>query len=150
MHLSPQAEVNVFEAEPDLIGGLGPEAKEQAKRHAIASALTLASGPWDGRTAVGYPREVVALMVVDGLLIRRVRVGGSTPCAELLGAGDLLWPSGESVVSLSVGVKGSYAVIEPTVLALLDQRFFDAASRWPGLTQALVGRGLRWPGPLDR
>ena len=86
--------------------------------------------------------ESIGLLVLRGLLIRRVGVDGRFG-AELLGAGDLLRPwQGEDeppTLALSTG----WRVIEPLRLAVLDQQFVQRLGRYPQLSARLVGRALQ-------
>lgn len=135
--------IRVFEAQPDLVRGLDEDQAALARRHAVAVLDSVAPGRWDPASAYDESPGSIGLLVIDGMLARDVRIGGRW-CSELLGPGDLLRPwdyddaGGDTVASAS-----SWAVLEATRVAVLDERFARVACRWPQLVAGLVSRTLR-------
>ena len=80
------------------------------------------------------------LLVLDGLLLRRVEVAGRH-AAELLGPGDLLRPFQRGDDS-TLDLTWTWRVVAPTKCALLDPRWTARAAAWPPLGAELAGRGL--------
>ena len=80
------------------------------------------------------------LLVLDGLLLRRVEVAGRH-AAELLGPGDLLRPFQRGDDS-TLDLTWTWRVVAPTKCALLDPRWTARAAAWPQLGAELAGRGL--------
>lgn len=83
--------MSVLDSDPDLGEGLPPEELASAREHAIARVARYQKGPWaigpdafDGTGSLG-------LLLIQGLLVRKVTVGQRT-CAELLGPGDMTQP----------------------------------------------------------
>ena len=74
-------------------------------------------------------------------MVRRLSLGHRS-CAELLGAGDLLRPSQDGTPELLAPFSVSWRVIEPLMLAMLDNRFAARASRFPEMTGEIVSRSL--------
>jgi hypothetical protein len=83
----------------------------------------------------------IGLLVLDGLLIRRVGVDGRFG-AELLGEGDILRPwEGEDLYSALAHVTG-WRVAEQARVAVLDGPAAARLARYPALTGALVARAI--------
>jgi hypothetical protein len=132
----------VFAHEPDLLTGLDPASCDLLRRRAHAPKLWLEPGPWRPpvRGAEGGP--ALGLLVLDGLLLRTVRLQ-DRDCPELLGAGDLLrpWDTPEGVSSLAPGT--SWEVVVPTTIAVLDGTFAALACRFPAVVDNLLGRAVQ-------
>ncbi len=132
--------VSVLDEDPGLAELIPPEQRQQARQTTSATLVSYPSGPWrapDGSqpSAGGY-----GLLVLDGLLLRRVEVAGRH-AAELLGPGDLLRPfqlSDNSTLDLT----WTWRMVAPTRCALLDPRWAARAAAWPQLGAELAGRGL--------
>ena len=114
--------------------------RQQAVEQCIARAVSIAPGPWSGKEAA-QTSDGIGLLVLEGLLIRRVAVDGRFG-AELLGEGDLLRPwQGEDIPPALPRTTG-WQVLQPTRLALLDLRAARRLARYPELIGSLVGRAL--------
>jgi hypothetical protein len=86
-------------------------------------------------------KDGIGLLVLDGLMIRRVGVDGRFG-AELLGSGDLLRPwQGEDLDS-TVPFTTGWRVIARAQVALLDERVAARLARYPSLTGELTARAL--------
>jgi hypothetical protein len=137
------AGIRVLEAQPDLAEGLDEQQAALARRHAVAVLDTLEPGPWQPDEHYERNPAAIGLLVIDGMVARDLRLAGRW-CSELLGPGDLLRPwdyddgAGESLQSAS-----SWTVLEPSRVAVLDERFARIAGRWPELVAGLVSRTLR-------
>lgn len=136
--------VHVLDADERLADALGDDAAA-AREHLIARLERVPCGVWRPPTGLRANRGI-GLLVLDGLLVRRVHVSGRHR-AELLGGGDLLRPWQESEAALVAG-DASWRVIAPLQIAVLDRRFAARAGRWPDLVGALVGRALARSRPL--
>jgi CRP/FNR family cyclic AMP-dependent transcriptional regulator len=103
------------------------------------TTLQLSPGPWepDDREP---SREHLGFLLVDGLMGRRVIVPERGRSLELLGPGDLLRPWQEDSPSFS---EVSWTVLEPTLIAVLDESFTARAERVPELMETLTERALR-------
>jgi CRP-like cAMP-binding protein len=77
------------------------------------------------------------VLVLDGLLLRDAALADRTS-TQLLGPGDIVnpWLSSEELLPCRV----SWRAHTPTVLALLDGRFAQAARRWPSLSAVVTRR----------
>jgi CRP-like cAMP-binding protein len=136
---APESRIYVLHDDPGLGEGIIPRELPAAIRASAASLRWLSRGAWRPRVE-RRGRGHLGLLVLDGLLLRRVRVRGA-PCAELLGPGDLLRPWSTEVESLSsVPVRASFWVLADARLAVLDRAFAERVSRWPEINEALIER----------
>lgn len=81
--MSPAAAVHVLDHDPDLAEHLDGEDFLAAQRLAVAREARFPRGPWDVVPEDFDGTEALGLLLIDGLLVRRVTVGHRT-CAELL------------------------------------------------------------------
>ncbi len=100
--------------------------------------LTLAAGPWHAEVAP----EGLGLLVLGGLLIRRVGIDGRFG-AELLGEGDLLRPWQQLGPGSSLTLATDWRVLAPVRVATLDARVSLRLARYPQLAVSLIDRALR-------
>jgi hypothetical protein len=130
----------VLAQDRDLADAVPLASREQATRECIAREVSIPVGRWDS-TQAELPREGIGLLVLNGLLIRRVGID-SRFGAELLGTGDLLRPwQGEDEQPTLLMTTGWY-VIEPIRMAILDNLFAQRTAHYSQLTGRLVGRAL--------
>jgi CRP/FNR family transcriptional regulator, cyclic AMP receptor protein len=130
----------VLEEDSDLADAIAPDERWGAIEHCVAALSVLPRGSWSGEQE-GMTPDGIGLLVLSGLLIRRVNVEGGFG-AELLGQGDLLRPwqgaGTESSLSRIIG----WRVLEPARLAVLDRDAATRFARYPELTGRLVARAL--------
>ncbi len=133
--------VRVLIEDPELADGLDGERRRAAERVCIASAARAPRGPWGADRASRHAEGGFGLLVLRGLLSRRVGRAGRFG-AELLGPGDLLrpWdrPDDRSVMPFTA----DWQVIQPARFAMLDRRFAQRAAPYPEIASALMGRVL--------
>jgi len=132
--------VRVFEHDPDLLAGIDADTAEKLRRGAVVRRLELPCGPWSP-PAQDALRGGLGLLVLDGLVCRSICVHGRE-CPELLGAGDLLRPW-EAAGSGLIDEGSEWRVLQPTTLAILDERFTALVGRWPSIMVALVARSTQ-------
>ncbi len=124
----------------DLAEAIAPALRERAIDECIAPVARLRRGRWSGAQP-DLSQGGIGLLVLEGLLIRRVGIDGRYG-AELLGQGDLLRPwQGEDAPPTLLSSTG-WQVLEPTQVALLDRRVAQRLARYPELTGRLAGRAL--------
>jgi CRP/FNR family transcriptional regulator, cyclic AMP receptor protein len=130
----------VLEEDADLAEAIALGARPAAIAHCVAGVTVLPRGSWSGEQA-GMTPDGIGLLVLGGLLIRRVGIQGGFG-AELLGQGDLLRPwQGEGTES-SLSRTTGWRVLEPARLAVLDKAAATRFARYPELTGRLVARTL--------
>lgn len=131
----------VLREDADLAEAIPPDFRERAIEECIAPVVRLPRGRWSGEHP-NLPGDGIGLLVLEGLLIRRVGVDGRFG-AELLGEGDLLRPwQGEDADPALPSTSG-WRVLQPCRVGVLDNRVALRLSRYPQLTARLVGRALQ-------
>ncbi len=138
--LEQQDTVALLDEDSDLAADIPADEVSLARERAVARTLRIEPRSWD-------PSELCAqaepgwlgVLLLDGLLLRRVRVGRRSAC-ELFGPGDLTrpWDSDGEYDPLPITV--DWIVLRPTRLALLDTGFVLRTARWPTITSQIVGR----------
>jgi CRP/FNR family transcriptional regulator, cyclic AMP receptor protein len=130
----------VLAEDPDLAEAIAPSDRRLAVEQCAAWEVRLQRGGWSERASHLMP-DGIGLLVLDGLLIRRVGIEGEFG-AELLGQGDILRPwQGEDALPTLPRTSG-WRVLQPTRIALLDRRAAERFARYPQLTGRLVARAL--------
>lgn len=137
--LQPVWAGSVLDRDPDLGEDLQPAQFAMARRHAIARFLRYQRGPWVPAATDYDAVGSLGLLVVEGILVRKVTVGERS-CAELLGPGDVTQPWLKVGPEGSVGTDVSWEVAEPLRLAVLDVAFASRISRWPEILAAIARR----------
>jgi CRP-like cAMP-binding protein len=123
----------------DLGESLSPGVREAAARELVARVMIVPPGPWQ---VDELDREAIGLLVLEGLLIRRVGIDGRYG-AELLGQGDLLRPWQGEDESPTAPTATGWRVLRPTQLAVLSDAFARRLTRYPEVLGHIVGRALR-------
>jgi CRP-like cAMP-binding protein len=130
----------VLDEDPEL-AELVPRAQLQTARQAsLASVVELPSGRWDADVEGDPAREGYGLLVLGGVLVRRVGYGGRFG-AELLAEGDLLRPwdfDGDE----TIGFETTWRVLSGTRLAVIDAQWTERMARYTQVGPALAGRAL--------
>lgn len=132
----------ILEEDPDLSDGLAGARMEEAIRDCVAGICESPAGPWTPTPELADMRFGLGLLILDGLVARRVGVAGRFG-AELLGDGDLLNPFHPHDMGTSLPRTGGWRVLRAARMAILDSEFVLRASRYPEVVSALVTRALR-------
>lgn len=134
------ARCHVLREDPDLAEAIPAPLRAQAIERCVATTANIASGPWSSTVADGLSGGI-GLLVLEGLLLRRVGIDGRFG-AELLGVGDLLRPwqgrDEQPLLTLTTG----WRVLRPVRVAVLDEQAAVRFAPFPELTGLLVGRAL--------
>jgi CRP/FNR family cyclic AMP-dependent transcriptional regulator len=131
---------HVLREDPELAEAVRPEQRTRAIEECVARTLRLPRGRWIA-PADTADVDGIGLLVLEGLLLRRVGIDGRFG-AELLGAGDLLRPwQGEQATPILARITG-WRVLQPARLALLDEHAEQRVAAYPELIGGLVGRAL--------
>ena len=131
---------HVLREDPDLADAIPRGLRMQAAEDCVAQMLRLARGAWN-------PQEIaeigngIGLLILDGLVLRRVGVDGRFG-AELLGEGDLLrpWQGEDTTPALTRTTR--WRVLQPARMALLDEESARSFAQYPELTGRFVARAL--------
>jgi CRP/FNR family cyclic AMP-dependent transcriptional regulator len=131
--------VHVLEVDPDLGVGIEPDQLPLARGRAVAPLLLFGErGPWEiGQHSIDGTGQL-GLLIVEGLLARRVSVGARGGI-ELLGPGDVLRPWVRSEYGLA---DVNWTVLEPLRIASLDRGFAERVAPWPQIAGAISDRLL--------
>jgi hypothetical protein len=130
----------ILAEDPELGEGLPPNVR-RAATDALRARVILVNRPrWqppdlDARTSYG-------LLVLDGLIGRRIRIGRAVS-TELLSAGDILRPWEEPCLWSLIPPEVDWRVFRPTRVAILDERITKIICARPELVIAFSGRLFR-------
>jgi CRP/FNR family transcriptional regulator, cyclic AMP receptor protein len=132
--------VAVFQEAPELLREVRPQERAEVARLRVQVTI-VDRGPWQPPVPRKAARTHLGLLILDGLVLRRVRLGGRNG-AELLGEGDLLQPWVRQMPYDTLEAEPGWEVLEPARLAILDRRFAARVAPWPEITAALLGRAM--------
>jgi CRP/FNR family cyclic AMP-dependent transcriptional regulator len=132
--------VSVLDVDSGLAEVIPEDQLAQARQALAASVVELPTGGWRPPDS-DFARGGYGFLALDGLLLRRVRVGGRH-AAELLGPGDLLRPWQHDPATATLELEWTWRVVAPTRMAVLDPRWTLRAAAWPQLGAELAGRAL--------
>ena len=130
----------LLDADPDLAEGIPDHELEIARRRSGARVLQLDGPAWNPEPIVAASDAGwLGLFQLDGLILRRVRVGERAAC-ELFGPGDIVrpWDADGQYDPLPISV--DWLVLRPSRLAVLDTAFALSVARWPTITSRLCSR----------
>lgn len=134
--------ISVLDADPELGSELDAEAKELARRHAVAVVHAFGPGPLDLVLNGATAKPALGLLVLDGLITRDVELAGRST-TELLGSGDVIRPWDDELSMEPLPGSVRWSVLESARVAVLDRRFAAVAGRWPSVLDTVVARATR-------
>lgn len=131
----------VLREDPDLAEAIEPARRDQALKACVAREFLIPAGAWTdaGSAQAG---EGIGLLVLEGLLVHRVGIDKRFG-AELLGQGDVLRPWQAADESPTLPLTSDWLVLEPTRVAMLDQRFTRHLVHYPPLVGRLFARVIQ-------
>jgi CRP/FNR family cyclic AMP-dependent transcriptional regulator len=141
MEAPSQESVLVLDEDRSLGDVVPPEAQERARRESVAAVLSRPAGAWDGGRDSEIARGGFGLLVLDGVLVRRVGVGGRFG-AELLADGDLLRPWQHEGAAEVLPFEMAWRIVAPVRLAVLDPGWAARMAPFPEVAAELTGRAL--------
>jgi CRP/FNR family cyclic AMP-dependent transcriptional regulator len=136
--------VSVLDLDVGLAGALPVDQLDAARQATAAAVVRAPAGPWRSAQNAERARGGYGMLVLDGLLIRRVGVEGRYG-AELLGPGDLLRPwqhDSDGDAGGTLQLTWTWRVAAPVRMAVLDERWSHRAAGWPQIGTELAGRAL--------
>src|SRR5436189_3290989 len=131
--------VRVADNDPELFAGIDDPS---ARAASVAEVIRLERGSWRTGLEGQDPRGHFGLLLLEGILIRRVRFG-RRPVLELVGPGDVLRPWVGLGEGSSLQQPSHWRVHERTDLAVLDRRFAARVAQWPEIPAAIMDRYIR-------
>jgi CRP/FNR family cyclic AMP-dependent transcriptional regulator len=136
----PRGSIRVLDVDADLSAGIPPAELQLAHAAAVAMVRKINGPTWDPHELVRAPGPGwLGLLVVDGLLLRRVRIGSRAAC-EILAAGDVLRPWDPDETYDPLPVKTEWRILAPASVAVLDEAFGRRVARWPSVNARLLQR----------
>jgi len=134
--------VRVLEQDPELGQELSGDRLNAARRACLADLILVPRGSWQPEQGPESARHGFGLLVLSGLLTRRVGRDGRFG-AELLGSGDLLRPWDQpAAISNIMPFSAEWKVMRPVRLALLDRRFATRTAPYPEIAEEIIRRTL--------
>lgn len=128
--------------DPDLAGELTGARLHRAERELIAGIAIALKGTWEPEADAARARGGFGLLVLRGLVVRRVGRTGRFG-AELLGPGDVIRPWQHDGEDVALPFEVRFQVLEQTVFASLDLRFAARVGPYPEVSGALLGRAMQ-------
>jgi len=135
--------IHLLEVDEDLAAAIPEEDRELAARNLVVPVQHLEPGRATGLEQDPQPG---GMLLIDGFMTRDVEFAGQRS-RELLGTGDLLRPWDIERDYHPPFSDAGFTVMEPTTLALLDDRVLRFGARWPMLVDELLRRATqrsRW------
>jgi CRP/FNR family transcriptional regulator, cyclic AMP receptor protein len=132
---------NVLLDDPDLAAGLDGSRLRMARRDLVAAAVVVEGRSWVPDEEAEAARGGIGLLILEGLLVRRVGREGRFG-AELLGPGDVLRPWQHDGEDATLPFETTFRVVERVVMAQLDLRFTARLAPYPEVVGNLVGRSM--------
>lgn len=131
----------ILEIDPGLAEAVPPNERASAIETCLArvAPLTASRGAVEPTALLSAG---LGLLVLDGLLIRRVGIDGRFG-AELLGEGDLLRPWQGEEEPPSLPLRTGWRVLQSTRVALLDEDFARRLAAHPQISGQLIARALQ-------
>lgn len=139
--LRPVAIVELLDADPEVGAWLGSRERQPAGAQARARVLELLPGPLELPAEPAPFAGWFGLLVLDGLLVRRVGIGEAT-WPELLGQGDVIRPWSNAGAVASIPSSARFEVVSAARLAVLDRDFAARVAPWPQIAAALIERSI--------
>jgi CRP/FNR family cyclic AMP-dependent transcriptional regulator len=129
----------VLREDPELAEGIeDPVRRADAVQACVAREVRVPAGSWR-RGAVTSLDGGIGLLVLDGVLIHRIGIETRFG-AEVLGEGDVLRPVDASGAVSPLSPQVEWLALEPSRLAVLDERFVRQLGTFPEVAGPLFGR----------
>lgn len=132
-------QVAILDVDLELAGALSAEQLELARGHTQARVQRLPVGGWDAIGEYGEQTTWLGLLILEGFVARETSCEQET-AIEVIGPGDLLRPWDHDGEYPLASITTRWRLLEPTLIALLDDEFAQRISAWPALTVAVIGR----------
>jgi CRP-like cAMP-binding protein len=135
------AQENVLLSDAGLLHAIPEAERDSATRASLAATLFVPPGIWDAKTDAHRTEGGYGLLVLDGMLVRRVAFANRLG-AELLGRGDLLRPQEHDGEEATLPFEATWRVLNHVRLALLDRRWSERMASFPDVGIELTARAL--------
>ncbi len=139
-HVVPAANVCwVLREDPELAEAIDPMRRSQAVEALVAREVKVPAGAWAGRTI--SIDDGIGLLVLEGVMLHRVGIDGRFG-AELVGEGDVLRSVNQDVENATLPLTVEWLILEPSRVAVLDERFVRQLARFPQIAGKLFARSV--------
>jgi CRP/FNR family transcriptional regulator, cyclic AMP receptor protein len=125
--------------DPELAEHLTAERRATAARDCVARSIHLPTGEWTPTFDTETMRFGIGMLILDGLVARRVGIAGRCG-AELLGDGDVLRPWQSEDPESTLARTGKWRILRPSRMAILDNDFAIRITRYPEVVSTLFAR----------
>lgn len=132
---------SVLDSDVGLAESVPPEDLEKALHASRARVLRVERGEWDARHDAGEVRGGYGLLVLSGVLVRRIGITDHIG-AEMLGPGDLLRPLEHDGEEATLPFEATWRALEVLRLAILDHRWSVRMCQFPDVGIALTARAM--------
>lgn len=140
---SPRSDrVTVLAADQELAARLTGARRARAEVLSAARVVRRPKGIWDAKEDAEKGRDGLGLLVIEGILVRRVGMGERFG-AELLSDGDLLQPAEHDGEAATLPFEATWRVLAPLRLAVLDLAWMNRMSPYPEVFAELLRRLTR-------
>lgn len=133
--------VSVLAHDSELGERLQGQRLAQAEALSVARVLRRPTGVWRARDDADQGRDGFGLLVLEGMLVRRVGLEGRFG-AELLSDGDILQPWAHDGEEATLPFEAVWRVLAPLRLAVLDLDWLARMARFPEVSAALMTRAM--------
>jgi CRP/FNR family cyclic AMP-dependent transcriptional regulator len=130
---------SVLAEDRELSDAVSEGRRARASQASVASVVEVRAGHWNAAENAELGRGGFGLLILDGVLVRRVGLDGRYG-AELLGRGDLLRPWEHDGGGSIVPFETAWRVVAPVRLAVLDLRWAAHMAPFPEVAGLLTGR----------
>src|SRR3954451_17061507 len=128
---------NVLESNAELAEAVAPAHRRPARDASRARVLRVERGVWDARADAEEVRGGHGLLVLSGVLIRRVGITDHVG-AELLGPGDLLRPLVHDGTQPTLPFQSAWRARQVLPPAILKHRWSTRMCHYPEVAIALT------------
>jgi CRP/FNR family transcriptional regulator, cyclic AMP receptor protein len=132
---------SVLDSDVDLLEAVAPQHRDRALHESRARVLRVERGEWDARHDAQEVRGGHGLLVLSGVLVRRVGITDHIG-AELLGPGDLLRPLEHDGEQATLPFEATWRALEVLRLAVLDHRWSVRMCQYPDVGIAITARAM--------
>jgi CRP-like cAMP-binding protein len=135
--------LRLYDEAPELFAQVPSQLVRDAAAHIRVRLRDVEPGPWpDGAAPLQDLPGGLGLLVLRGFVLRTVEFA-ERRSSELLGPGDVLRPWDRNGARGLLASTVEWRAVEPTVFAVLDERFLATACRHPAVLSAVVARAVR-------
>jgi hypothetical protein len=129
----------VLREDPELADAIEPARRAQAVESLVAREVKVPSGAWAGRPIP--VDDGIGLLVLEGVMLHRVGIDGRFG-AELVGEGDVLRAVSQDNDNPTLPLTVEWLILEPSRVAVLDERFVRQLARFPQVAGRLFARSV--------